>query len=233
MNWINSATAVNFHEPTLLFCSVSLDAQDLKAKVILNRDFLFPLPLRITEARHPHDGDQLIFTNKRDIVQHARHYLPTSTPTALLRRDGTPYVPNFNTLPDEYELPDNFFTISFVSAEGEHFQYVGVFDTVMEFESDGDKYLLELDLGVNMEAGITASPGGELYEFAIERMVLHTGSLRDDIADNPRAIRRLLVRYGPRIEFTCMEWDTVTNEKSIEFNNTSGVGIEHIELRGI
>jgi hypothetical protein len=230
MNWINSGTAVHFHEPTLMFCSVSLDAQDLKAKVILNKDFLFPLPLRIIEARHTYD-DQLIFTSKRDIVQHARHYLPTSTPTALLRRDGTPYVPNFNTLPDEYERPDNFFTISFVSAEGEHFQYAGVFDTVIEFECDDDKYLLELDLGVNMEAGVTASPGGELYEFAIERMVLHTGTIRQDIADNPRAIRRLFVRYGPSLEFTCLQYDH--DDKSVEFRNASGVGIENIELHGI
>ena len=98
MNWINSCTAVHFHEPTLMFCSVSLDTQDLKAKVILNHDFLFPLPLRITEARHSYMGDQLVFTNKREIVQHATHYLPTSTPTALLRLDSTPYVPNVNPL---------------------------------------------------------------------------------------------------------------------------------------
>jgi hypothetical protein len=102
-----------------MYCSVSLDTEELRAKVILNSDFLFQLQLRITEARHAfcEMEEPLILNNKREILRHTTHYLPTSTPTALLTQEGVPYVPNFNTLPGEYEIPDNFFTILFVSAK--------------------------------------------------------------------------------------------------------------------
>jgi hypothetical protein len=198
----------------------------------LNRNFLFPLPLRITEARHAFKEikDSVVFNNKREILRHVTHYLPTSTPTALLTLAGNPYTPG--SLAKEYEIEDNSFTISFVSAEGEHFQYVGAFDTVMQFDTDDDKYSLELDLGRAMEGGVTAE-GGELYEFSIEKMIIHTGPIRHDIENNANAIRQLFARYGPRLAFTGFEWDTVTNEKVVEFNNTSGVGIERVALHGI
>jgi hypothetical protein len=233
--WFNSLCATDFYAPAIRDCSVSVCSNpsgELEAKVILNRDFLFPLPLRITEARHAFKEikDSVVFNNKREILRHVTHYLPTSTPTALLTRAGNPYIPG--SLAKEYEIEDNFFTISFVSAEGEHFQYVGAFDTVMQFDTDDDKYSLELDLGRAMEGGVTAE-GGELYEFSIEKIVIHTGPIRHDIENNANAIRQLFARYGPRLAFTGFEWDTVTNEKVVEFNNTSGVGIERVALHGI
>ena len=231
--WFNSLCATDFYAPAIRDCSVSVCSNpsgELEAKVILNHDFLFPLPLRITEARHAFREmeDSLVLNNKREILRHVTHYLPTSTPTALLTRAGVPYVPG--SLVKEYEFEDNSFTISFVSKEGEHFQYVGAFDTVMQFDTDDDKYSLELDLGRGMEAGVTAE-SGELYEFCIEKMVIHTGPIRHDIENNANAIRQVFVRYGPKLEFTGFEWDT--NEKVVEFNNTSGVGIEKVELHGI
>ena len=115
--------------------------------------------------------------------------------------------------------------------EGKNFQYVGIFDTVMEFESDNDKYRLDLDLGRNMEASVT-SASGKLYEFGIEKMVMHTGSLRHEIENNAKAIHQLFMLYDQRLEFGCFEWDTISDEKTVEFHNTSGVGIKHIELHG-
>jgi hypothetical protein len=179
-----------------MYCSVSIDTDELRAKVIQNSNFLFQLPLRITEALHSFREleEALVLNNKREILLHATHYLPTSTPTVLLTREGVPYVPNFTLLPRGTRIEDNFFTISFVLGEGKNFQYVGIFDTVMEFESDNDKYRLDLDLGRNMEASVT-SASGKLYEFGIEKMVMHTGSLRHEIENNAKAIHQLFMLY--------------------------------------
>jgi hypothetical protein len=174
----------------------------------------------------------LVLNAQREIWRHVTHYLPTSTPTALLTREGIQYVPNFDTFAREYEVADNVFTISLVTEDGKHFQYVGHFDMVMEFESNNDKYCLELDLGTAMEAGVVG-PEGDFYEFNIEKMVMHTGYMCHEVINNGHSIRQLFVRYGPRLEFTCFDWNPITNEKTIEFDNRSGVGIEHMQLEGI
>ena len=85
--WFNSLCATDFYAPAIRDCSVSVCSNpsgELEAKVILNRNFLFPLPLRITEARHAFREleEALVLNNKREILRHVTHYLPTSTPTA-------------------------------------------------------------------------------------------------------------------------------------------------------
>ena len=202
--------------------SFSFDSAAYTIKLLLkNRMHMELTPLRILL------GPGLQMTNESEIIAYSELRLPISFAFSFLDRNNVPFVYDWDKLAEEYTIENNTFSIGFrytnVLGEEKHFHYVCQLNTTYKFAphllSDGSTSQLEIDLKT-LEAAVFMSGYWETpYEFGIDKLTGHAFRQPGCTLTRPPQIRRMLAQFMNTLQYSIFEWDTVTNECSIEIKN--------------
>jgi hypothetical protein len=204
--------------------SFSFDSAAYTIKLLLkNRMHMELTPLRILL------GPGLQMTEESEIIEYSELRLPISFAFSFLDRNNVPFVYDWDKLAEAYTIEDNTFSIGFrytnILGEEKHFHYVARLNTTYHFEpymhGDGTSSRLEIDLKT-LEAAVFMSEYWETpYEFEIEKLTASAFRQPSCTLTRPDQIRRILSQFVNILPFTIFEWDTMTNECSVEIKNAN------------
>ena len=178
-------------------------------------------------------------TAKSDINTFMEQHLPQSVVVSLLDRMSHPFQYDWDWLASEYAIQNNPFFVKFrhTNAEGQEkeFDLVATLVSTFNFKplehGGGRTSRLSIDLPT-LEAAVYESEYWHTpYEFQIEKLICHPHGRASYEITSEDTIRRYLAQYALVMNFNLFDWDTVTNECTVELSTPNH--IMEFDLRGL